>query len=99
MKRMRYCGGSGELTIVGNDYRLAAKNILKRKRRARPPKFQPAWLLPFLPGSGAYLAAALMKGSPFGVPKPVTLSQPGATTNEVSVPKLRANQEPLNGLL
>ena len=33
-------------------------------------------------------AAASMNSMPFGVPKPVTLSHPLVTINEVSVPKL-----------
>ena len=37
---------------------------------------------------------ALMKGRPFGVPYPVTLSQPGSTVSEVSAPKANAANMP-----
>ena len=40
------------------------------------------------------LAAALIKESPLGTPHPVTLSQPGVTVREVSVPKLMSTYSP-----
>jgi hypothetical protein len=44
-------------------------------------------------------AMALTKFTPFGVPTPVTLSQPGPVVSDVSVPKVRTNHRVENGLL
>jgi hypothetical protein len=38
-----------------------------------------------------YCVMALMKFIPFGVPTPVTLSQPGVTLSDESVPKVSTN--------
>src|SRR6266446_257076 len=46
-----------------------------------------------------YGAMALTKLTPFGVPTPVTLSQPGPVVSDVSVPKVITNQRVENGLL
>src|SRR5580704_19540670 len=45
--------------------------------------------------SAAYLSAfktALMNAEPFGVPRPVTLSQPGPVVRDESVPKVNTSQ-------
>src|SRR5271168_4051422 len=45
--------------------------------------------------SESYLSAfrtALMNAEPFGVPRPVTLSQPGPVVREESVPKVNTSQ-------
>jgi hypothetical protein len=42
---------------------------------------------------------ALTKFAPLGVPRPVTLSQPGPVVRDVSVPNVMTNQLVENGLL
>src|SRR5215831_6374049 len=47
----------------------------------------------------AYWAIAFTKFIPFGVPTPVTLSHPGPTIREESVPNVTTNHRVENGLL
>ena len=44
-------------------------------------------------------AMAVTKFAPLGVPRPVTLSQPGPVVREASVPKVMTNQLVEDGLL
>ena len=47
----------------------------------------------------AAFVTAFIKLRPFGVPSPVTLSQPSAVFSDVSVPNVSTNQRVENGLL
>ena len=46
-----------------------------------------------------FTASAFTNAAPFGVPTPVTLSHPGVTVNDESVPKVSTSQRELSGLL
>jgi len=48
---------------------------------------------------GTAATTSFTKVSPFGVPRPVTLSHPRPVVNDESVPKVRTNQRVENGLL
>jgi hypothetical protein len=50
-------------------------------------------------GCFCYWVIAFIKLKPLGVPRPVTLSQPGPVVSDVSVPKVITNQLVEKGLL